>query len=92
MCELVPVVISTCRDYTIGMHGVFKNLAERRDRGYRLTSSAAEDPGVIAREAGALRRELPMTLLKSSSCRARVCREKQAAIPWSRPCPETSSQ
>ena len=43
------------------MHRLLKSLAKHRAQRYRVTFSAAEEAGLIAREAGALRRELSMT-------------------------------
>ena len=77
--KLVPLAFSTSGDYCVDMQGLLGDLAKkRRAQRYRVTFSAAEEAGLIARETGALRRELSMTLQDALSYRTRVCLEKQA--------------
>ena len=78
MYRLVPLAFSTSGDYCLDMHKLLRDLAKRRAQRYRVTFSAAEEAGLIARETGALRRELSMTLQDALSYGTRVCQEQQA--------------
>lgn len=48
----------TYREYSVEVHRILKDVANRRTQKYRVTCSAAEKAGLITREAGALRREM----------------------------------
>ena len=66
MYKLVPLAFSASGDYCVDMHRLLKCLAKRRAQSFCVTFSAAEEAGLIARETGALRRELSMTLQDAS--------------------------
>ena len=84
MYKLVPLAVSTCGYYSPDLHSILTDLAKRRARKHRVTFTPAEEAGLIARETGALRRELSMTLQYVLSFRTRVCLEKQATARPSR--------
>ena len=52
MYQLVPLALSTSGDYCVDMDRLLKCLAKRRAQRYRVTFSAAEEAGLIARETG----------------------------------------
>ena len=74
----IYTVVSTSGEYCVDMHSLLKSLTKHRAQRYRVTFSAAEEAGLIARETGALRREMSMTLQDALSYRTRACLEKQA--------------
>ena len=78
MYKLVPLAFSTSGDHCVDMHRLLRCLAKRRIQSFRVTFSAAEEAGLIARETGALRRELSITLQDALSLRTRSRLEKQA--------------
>lgn len=84
MYKLVALALSTCGERIVEAHRVFKSLAKRRARKYRLTFTTAGEAGLIARDTGALRREVSMTLQDTLSYRTRECLEKQTAARRSR--------
>lgn len=75
--SLVPIDFSTCGDYSVGIHGILKKLSKLRVQKYRVTFSATEETGPIAREMGILWQQLPMALQDALSYRARPCLEEQ---------------
>lgn len=73
MYEVVFLALSICGEY-----GRRRAQATEESRG---TLTAAEEAGLVARETGALRRELSTTLKDTLSYRTRiVCLEEQAVI------------
>lgn len=74
--KLVPLALSTCGEFSVDIQRGSKDLAKLRAQSHRIDFTAADETGPIAREAGAFRSELSMTLQDALCCRTRVCLSK----------------